>query len=113
MSDDEIDEFEIQKLADSLGLDTDGWGLLREFVVLNLAVHRRLIDLEQSLQLMSADVRSAIDANRFLPLLESAGFTPDGAWGRLDDIDQLASVPEIHESIARLQRSLEALLGPS
>ena len=113
MSDDEIDEFEIQKLADSLGLDADGWGLLREFVVLSLTVRQRLKGLEQSLQAMGADLRSSIDANRFLPLLESAGFTPDGAWGRLDDIDQLASVPEIHESVARLQRSLEALLGPA
>lgn len=106
MNSEDTDEVAIQELSDSLGLDIDGWSQLRDYVILNQYVRKQLGVIDDAFTELGPRIAAAVNANSFLPLLVESGFTEDGAWERLDDIDSLAGVPETHDLVQRVLEHL-------
>jgi hypothetical protein len=109
MTAEDIDEAAIHDLSDSLGLDLGGWSQLRDYVLLNRYVRRQLTVIDDAFTTLGPRIAASVNADSFLPLLEESGFTEDGAWERLDDIDSLAGVQETHDLIQRVLEHLDRL----
>lgn len=90
-------EIEIEHLTEALGLDIDERSRLEEFTSSCRVLVSALSDVVVILSKTTRELQTTIDCSEFVPILVERGFPEHDAWSRMDDVEAVAGVPEIHD----------------